>query len=113
MWLGWRRLLGHVLEPRVAYARIGYLAALSGIGPKESLTPQEYGRRLAAAVPETAAALDRIVHAYVRISYSRHNLNNEDRSNIARAWPQVRNHLLRRALYRAFPFKLLLKRSKS
>jgi transglutaminase-like putative cysteine protease len=112
MWLGWRRLLGHVLEPRVAYSRIGYLAALSGIGPRESLTPQEYGRRLAAAVPETAAALDRIVHAYMRISYSRHNLSNEDRSSIARAWPQVRNHLLRRALYRAFPVKFLLKRSK-
>jgi transglutaminase-like putative cysteine protease len=113
MWLGWRRLLGQVSEPRVAYARIGYLAALSGVGPRENLTPQEYGRRLATAVPEMSAALDEIVYTYVRVSYSKHDLNSEDRSNIARAWPQVRNHLLRRALHNVLPFKFYSKRSKS
>jgi hypothetical protein len=113
MWLGWRRLLGQVSEPRVAYARIGYLAALSGVGPRDNMTPQEYGRRLAASMPELSAALDKIVHTYVRASYSRHDLNSEDRSNIARAWPQVRNHLLRRALQSALPFRFYLKRSKS
>ncbi len=113
MWLGWRRLLGQVSEPRVAYARIGYLAALSGVGPRETLTPQEYGRRLAAVVPETSAALDEIVHTYMRVSYSEHDLNTGDRSKIARAWPQVRNHLLRSALRRVLPFKFHLKRSKS
>jgi transglutaminase-like putative cysteine protease len=113
MWLGWRRLLGRVSEPRIAYARIGYLAALSGVGPSENLTPQEYGHRLATAVPEISAALDKIVYAYVRVSYGKHDLNSEDRFNVARAWPQVRNHLLRRALRRAFPFKFYLKRSES
>jgi hypothetical protein len=113
MWLGWRRLLGQVSEPRVAYARIGYLGALIGVGPRENLTPQEYGRRLAAVVPKMSAALDEIVHTYTRVSYSEHDLNSEDRSNIRRAWPQVRNHLLRRALRRALPFKFHLKRSKS
>jgi transglutaminase-like putative cysteine protease len=112
-WLGWRRLLGQVSEPRVAYARIGYLAALSGMGPRENLTPQEYGRRLAAVVPEMSAALDQVVCAYVRVSYSKHNLNSDDRSNIAEAWPQVRNYLLRRALHSALPFKFRTKRSKS
>jgi transglutaminase-like putative cysteine protease len=111
-WLGWRRLLGQVSEPRVAYARIGYLAALSGVGPRENLTPQEYGRRLAATVPEISAALNKIVRTYVLVSYSKHDLNSEDRSNIARAWPQVRNHLLRRALHSALPFKFHTKRSK-
>ncbi|MGB5925486.1 MAG: transglutaminase domain-containing protein [Dehalococcoidia bacterium] len=113
MWLGWRRLLGQVSEPRVAYARIGYLATLSGLGPRENLTPQEYAGRLAAAVPEMSAALDKIVYTYVRVSYSKLDLNSEDRSNIARAWPQVRNHLLRRALHSVLPFKFYLKRSKS
>jgi transglutaminase-like putative cysteine protease len=113
MWLGWRRLLGQVSEPRVAYARIGYLAALSGVGPRENLTPQEYGCRLAAAVPEISAAMDKIISAYVRVSYSKHNLNSDDRSNIAKAWPQVRNHLLRRALHSVLPFKFYSKRSKS
>jgi transglutaminase-like putative cysteine protease len=113
MWLGWRRLLGQVSEPRVAYARVGYLAALSGMGPRENLTPQEYGRRLAAVVPEMSAALDQIVGAYVRVSYSQHNLNSEDRSSIAESWPQVRNHLLRRALHNALPFRFRTKWSKS
>jgi transglutaminase-like putative cysteine protease len=105
MWLGWRRLLGPVSEPRLAYARIGYLAILSGLGPRENLTPQEYGRKLAAAVPQMAAALNQIVHTYVRASYSNHDLSGEDRSNIAKAWPRVRNHLLRHALHRAVSLK--------
>jgi hypothetical protein len=105
MWLGWRRLLGQVSEPQVAYSRIGYLAALSGLGPRENLTPQEYARKLAGVVPEMAAALNQIIYTYVRASYSNHDLSGEDRSNIARAWPQVRNHLLRRALHRALLLK--------
>jgi transglutaminase-like putative cysteine protease len=113
VWLGWRRLLGRVSEPRVAYARIGHLAALSGMGPRENLTPQEFGRSLATAVPGTSAAIDEIIHTYVRVSYSRHDLNSEDRSIITRAWPQVRNHLIRRALHRAFPSRFRLKRPKS
>lgn len=113
MWLGWRRLLGQVSEPRVAYARIGYLAALSGVGPRENLTPQEYGRKLAAAVPEMAAALDQIVYTYMRVSYSKHNLNSEDRASVAKAWPQVRNQLLRHALHSVLSFRFRSKRSKS
>ena len=105
MWLGWRRLLGQVSEPGVAYSRIGYLAALGGLGPRENLTPQEYARKLARVVPEMAAALNQIIYAYVRASYSNHDLSSEDRSNIARAWPQVRNHLLQRALHRALLLK--------
>jgi transglutaminase-like putative cysteine protease len=112
MWLAWRRLLGRVLEPRVAYARIGYLAALSGMGPRENWTPQEYSHKLAAAVPEMSTALGQIVCIYVRVSYSKHGLNSEDRLNIAKAWPQVRNHLLRHAMHNALPFKLHTKRSK-
>jgi len=104
IWLVWRRLFGQVSEPRAAYARVGYLAALSRMGPTENLTPQEYGRKLAAAVPDMAAALDRIVHTYVRVSYSKHGVNSEDRSNVAQAWPQVRNHLLRYALLSALRF---------
>jgi transglutaminase-like putative cysteine protease len=105
MWLGWRRLLGQISEPRVAYARIGYLAALSGIGPRENLTPQEYGRKLADTVPQLAVALNQIVHAYVRASYGNHNLDSEDRSQIRKAWPQVRNHLLRHALRSVLPLR--------
>ena len=104
IWLGWRRLFGQVSEPRAAYARVGYLAALSRMGPTENLTPQEYGRKLAAAVPDMAAALGQIVRTYVRVSYSKHGVNSEDRSNVARAWPQVRNHLLRYALLSALRF---------
>lgn len=113
VWLGWRRLLGQVSDPRVAYARIGYLAALGGMGPRENWTPQEFGRGLAALVPETSVPLGEIVHAYMRVSYSKHDLSSEDRFVIATAWPQVRNHLLRRALHRAFPFRFHSKRSKS
>ena len=111
MWLGWRRLLGHVSEPRSAYARIGHLAALGGLGPQENLTRQEYGRKLAAAVPLMAAAVNQIVYTYARASYSNHDLSSEDRRNIAKAWPQVRNHLLRHALHRAASLTFLKRSS--
>ncbi len=104
VWVGWRRLFGQVSEPRAAYARVGYLAALSGMGPRENLTPREYGCKLAAAVPDAAASLDQIVHTYVRVSYSNHEVNKEDRSRLAEAWPHVRKHLLRHALYRVLRF---------
>jgi transglutaminase-like putative cysteine protease len=113
MWLGWRRLLGQVSEPRVAYSRIGYLGALSGLAPRENLTPQEYGQKLADAVPRMAAPLNRIVQTYVRASYSNHDLTSDDRSDIAKAWPQARNHLLRHALRRAVSLKFLKESSEA
>jgi transglutaminase-like putative cysteine protease len=113
VWLGWRRLLGQVSEPRVAYARIGYLAGLSGLGPRRNLTPQEYGRNLAAAVPTAATAVKQIVATYIRASYSNHDLTTGDRSDIARAWLQVRGHLLRHALHRALSLKFLKESSEA
>jgi hypothetical protein len=111
IWLGWRRLFGQVSEPLAAYARVGHLAALSRMGPRENLTPQEYGRKLAAAIPEMAAALDQIVRTYMRVYYSKHRVNSEDRSNVARAWPYVRGHLLRYALTRIIPARTHLRHS--
>jgi len=105
MWLMWRRLLGQIIEPRVAYARIGYLATLSRLSPQETLTPYEYGRRLGTALPDVSAALNEIVDAYVRTCYGWRDLSNEDRSHVAEAWPQVRNRLLRRALHSLLPSK--------
>ena len=112
IWLGWRRLLGRVSEPRVAYARIGYLAALSGVGPRENMTPHEYGRSLAKVVPDMSIDLKKIVDTYVHVLYGQHNLSNEDRTTVERAWPQVRTQLLRRALYSVLPFKFNPKRYK-
>ena len=105
VWLLWRRLLGPIVEPRVAYARIGYLAALTRLGPQESFTPYEYGRRLRAALPDISRAIDKMVETYVRACYGCRDLSNEDRSHIAEAWPQIRNRLLRRALYSLLPGK--------
>ena len=105
VWLLWRRLLGSVVEPRVAYARIGYLAALSRLGPQESFTPYEYGRRLRAALPDISGAIDKVVNTYVRACYGWRDLSNEDGSHIAEAWPQVRDRLLRRALCSLLPGK--------
>ena len=103
LWLIRRRLMGQVTEPRLAYARTGYLAALCGLGPEESFTPYEYGRKLATALPEVSVSLDSIVDAYVRDRYGRRGVTDLDRVQIAEAWPQVRNHLLRHALRGLLP----------
>jgi len=103
LWLMRRRLLKEVTEPRVAYARTGFLATLSGLGQQENLTPHEYCHRLATAMPEVSVPLDRIVDAYVRDRYGRVGITGQDRLRTAEAWPQVRNHLLRRALRGLLP----------
>jgi transglutaminase-like putative cysteine protease len=103
VWLGWRRLLGEVAEPKVAYARIGYLATLSGLGPSDRLTPYEYGRVLSGAVPDVSADLDAVVDTYVRACYGRSDLTHEEQSRITQAWPRVRNGLLLRAIHGLLP----------
>lgn len=103
VWLLWRRLLGQVAEPRVAYSRICHLAALSRLAPQASFTPHEYGRRLRAAMPDVSADLDTVVDTYVRACYGRCNLTRGDLSRVAEAWPQVRNGLLRRAMSGLLP----------
>lgn len=105
-WLARRRLFGEMTEPRLAYSRTGYLAALSGLGPQDNLTPYEYGSRLTTAVPEVSASLERIVDTYVRTCYRQHGITEEDRRKVAEAWPPVRNHLVRRALRGLLPGRL-------
>jgi hypothetical protein len=103
VWLGWRRLFGPVSEPGVAYARMGYLATLSGLGASLSLTPYEYGCVLRGAMPEVSAEVDTVVDTYVRIHYGRRVLTGDDRLSIAEAWPRVRDGLLRRAIRGLLP----------
>ena len=104
-WLLWRRMLGEVADPQVVYARTGHLAALSGLGPRHSFTPYEFGRRLALTVPDVSTDVNRIVDTYVRVCYGRNSMSEEDRYSVADAWPRVRNGLLRRALYNLVPGK--------
>ena len=103
LWLSWRRLLGRVSEPRVAYSRIGRLAALSRLAPQASLTPYEYGRRLSAAMPNVSAELNSLVDAYVRVCYGGCRVTADDGSHVALAWPRVRDGLLRRAIRGLLP----------
>ena len=103
--LVWRRLLGRVSEPRVAYSRIGRLAALSRLAPHASLTPYEYGRRLSAAMPDVSVELNSLVDDYVRVCYGGCRVTADDGSRVALAWPRVRDELLFRALSRILPGK--------
>ncbi len=105
-WLARRRLFGETTEPRLAYSRTGYLAALSGLGPQDNLTPNEYGSRLTTAAPQVSTSLERIVDTYVRSCYGQHGITDEDRRKVAEAWPPVRNHLIRRALRGLLPGRL-------
>lgn len=103
VWLWRRRMLGQVLEPRVAYARMWHFAALSRLAPEVSSTPNEWGSALAAAVPDVSADISRIVDTYVRVCYGLHNVTDDDRLRITDAWPRVRNALLRRAFHGLLP----------
>lgn len=94
----WRRLLGKTTEAQVVYTRIGYLAALTRLGPRETHTPYEYGRTLRTALPEVSTAIDSIVDTYVRICYGACCPDENDRIIIGSAWSKIRNRLIRHAL---------------
>jgi len=109
IWLLWRRLLGSVAEPRVAYARMGNLGVLSRLPPQANSTPYEYGRKLAAAVPDVSSDLETVVDTYVRACYGRYKVTGADRSRITEAWPRVRNRLLVRAFQGLLPRRFWLR----
>ncbi len=105
-WLLWRRLLGNTNEPRVAYARMGYLAALSRLGPRQTHTPYEYGRTLQSIFPEMSLPIGRIVDTYVQVCYGSPYASEEDRALIGTLWPQVRRTLLNHMLHSRLLSKL-------
>jgi transglutaminase-like putative cysteine protease len=94
IWYLWERDLRGLPPSVVAYAKMTRLARLVGFGMRPTETPEEYGRALSAAAPETAPSTTRIVSDFARYRFGRAEPEPGDRP--IRMWRFVRNALLRR-----------------
>ena len=100
-WVIWRWLLATPRNVTGAYRRLQRLGAMASFPMREHQTPHQWGSRLAAAMPEQQAAIQRIVNAYTRQTYSgRTPADADDSSGISEAWKTIRFPLALYALRR-------------
>ena len=90
----WRFELRGLRGAAAAYAGLGLLARWAGYGQPPHLTPQEYGRTLAATLPEHAPAIRQIADGYVAERY-------RGRADVALPGPEAT-----RALYSSLASKI-------
>ena len=96
LWLVWyiyRRLFVTISMPEVIFERMCWLGALGGLTYQKNQTPAEYARHLAMTLGNA--------HAISR--YSSRQVSPSELDQLGRAWPNIRNLLIRRA-YRRNPF---------
>jgi transglutaminase-like putative cysteine protease len=72
----------------LAYGRMLSIARWGGLGPRESVTPQEFATQLAEHLPAHRRPLDELAGAYTRERYSGSKLTNQ--SAVEGAWRRVR-----------------------
>lgn len=91
------------LSPAAAiFGRITRLGRLAGVSAAAQSTPYEYGKRLAAAIPDEHRAIHRLVDAYVGERYARAKPDPQD---LLGDWRAVRPALLAVALRRLIPWR--------
>ena len=100
-WVIWRSLLAAPRNVTGAYRRLLRLGALASFPLREHQTPHQWGSRLAAAMPAQQQAIQRIVNAYTRQTYSGRILADaDDPGGISEAWKTLRFPLALYALRR-------------
>ena len=100
-WAVWRWLFAPPRDVPGAYRRLRRLARLASVPLREHQTPHQWAGTLAAAVPEQAQDIGRIVNAYVRHTYAgREHLAADANPDVAEAWKTVRGPLAWYALRR-------------
>lgn len=106
LWLVWyiyRRLFVTISMPEVIFERMCWLGALGGLTYQKNQTPAEYARHLAMTFPQAAADLRILGNAHAISRYSSRQVSPSELDQLGRAWPNIRNLLIRRA-YRRNPF---------
>lgn len=100
-WILWRLLFAPPSDVPGAYRRLRRLGRLASIPLREHHTPHQWAGMLAAAVPEQAPDIGRIVNAYARHRYAGHEHSGADANDgVIEAWKTVRGPLAWHALRR-------------
>ena len=100
-WALWRWLFAPPSDVPGVYRRLRRLGRLASIPQREHQTPYQWAGTLAAAMPEQASDIGRIVSAYTRHTYAGRDDSREDAdAGVVEAWKTVRGPLAWYALRR-------------
>lgn len=103
-WLIWTRGFSAVSSPVAAYAKMGRLGTLAGVGRRPFQTPSEYAGSIATAVPGVATGVLAVSSIFAADLYGKQDeLTEEDVVELKRHWRSVRGGLFGRALRRLIP----------
>jgi transglutaminase-like putative cysteine protease len=102
LWTFGRRMLANLRRSSSAsavYAKMCRFADALRLGPGMTETPLEYGRRLAAALPEGSEYIDSVARLYTECRFSpRKDLEGEDLERLQKAWNGLYPILFKRRL---------------
>ena len=97
-WWAFRRFMFAGHDPAEVYGRVQALAALGGVSGGASLTPYQFGERLAALLPVHRERLELIVGSYVQARYGARSISSERQAELGDAWLNLRFPLLAAAV---------------
>jgi hypothetical protein len=103
-WLIWNRGFSAVSSPVGAYAKMGRLGTLAGVGMRLYQTPFEYAGSIATAVPRVATGVFAVSSLFAANLYGKQEaFTGEDVVELKRHWRSVRSGLFGRAIRRLIP----------
>ncbi len=103
-WLIWSRGFSAAGSPVAAYAKMGRLGTLAGVGRRPHQTPSEYAGAIASAVPAVATGVTAVSSLFAAGLYGRREeLSDEEVVELKRQWRSIRGGLAGRALKRFIP----------
>ncbi|GAC1657477.1 MAG: transglutaminaseTgpA domain-containing protein [Candidatus Dormibacteraceae bacterium] len=98
--------LSRFLRPRTAgqaWHRLSFVSRLAGVDGGGGETPNEFGRRVAAAFPEAAGPVRELTDSFTVAVYGPPEMAGAPSRNVVESWTQVRPLLMRRVLERLRP----------
>ncbi|MCB9177722.1 MAG: DUF4129 domain-containing protein [Caldilineae bacterium] len=95
-WLALERPLRGLSPAEGAFARLARVAGWLGLGPRPADTPDEYGQRVAAALPEGAEDIRAIVDGYTLERFGRRT-STASSERLDQAWARLRQRISRAA----------------
>ena len=97
---------GRYLRPRDAdqvWRRLARISRMAGFHGPPGETPSEFGRRLAAALPEAARPIRELSDSFVVAAYAPPEKAMTRGRDVVERWEQIRPHLVRRLVRRVTP----------
>jgi hypothetical protein len=100
----WNMALVNASPVERAFTKMTRLGAFAGVPKQSHHTPDEYGRLLAASVPESADRINDIASAYSGLRYSGKTEISRDEDRFERFWKSIRSRLIVHGIRRFLPF---------